>query len=138
MSNEHGIGKLIEGDEGTDTENRDAVHMAIIPVMAGELLISGDHVAIVQRSDRYEAFNDESPVGIVDPFLTDRLGARLVIGKGERFWLFLYPGSISGLRHYWWHPTFGETDDRTKWKKVDDEENDEDDDGGDGCGEGCG
>ncbi|MEZ6122938.1 MAG: hypothetical protein R3C49_07150 [Planctomycetaceae bacterium] len=79
---------------------RDAIHIAIAPVTAVELLCPGQHVGLV-RSDSYEFVGrSPEPVGIVDPFL------KSAVEPGQRFWLFLYPNSVTGLRHVWTHPAF--------------------------------
>jgi hypothetical protein len=92
-SQNHGpiLGKLIEGDE-----RRDAVHVAVAPVTAGERLSPGQHVGFV--GERVGVAG--RPIGVVDPFPTAD------VKEGERFWLFLYPGTITSLRHVWTHPAF--------------------------------
>lgn len=87
------IGKL-----HTLEQHRDAVHMAIAPAVAGERLLSGQHVSIVGG----KAVKAEDSVGIVDPFL------RVSVKEGETFWIFLYPGTITSLRHEWTHPAFAQ------------------------------
>lgn len=78
-------------------QHRDAVHMALAPLIAGERLSPGQHVGI-NESGRASAL--AASIGVVDPFL------KVSVASGERFWLFLYPGTVTGLRHEWSHPSF--------------------------------
>jgi len=88
-------GKLIEGP----VAERDAIHIACAPVVAAEVLLPGEHVGRVP-----DGFGvDGESIGIVDPFLKAR------VQKGQRFWLFLYPNTITALRHEWTHPEFSAT-----------------------------
>lgn len=97
------IGQIINSPQ-----NRDAVHMAIVPVEAGQLLVVGTHVGLLDglAVSPYGSTGAKrrslKPIGIVDPFLTDN------VPKGDKFWLFLYPGSITSLRHAWTHPEFSD------------------------------
>lgn len=77
-------------------QHRDAIHVAVAPVIAAEKLMPGEHVAV--NSDYAEA--SDKPIGIVDPFL------KVPVKKGQRFYVFLYPGTITSLRHEWIHPAF--------------------------------
>ena len=88
-----GLGKLITGDQV-----RDAVHIAVAPVTAADTLMPGQHVGL--DSDGRAGASDK-PIGCVDPYL------RTPVREGQRCWLFLYPGSITALRHEWSHPAFG-------------------------------
>ena len=74
-------------------EKRDAIHLAVEPVIAQEVLNPGEHVNARGRGEK-------PYVGIVDPFLKD------VVQPGERFWLVIYPRKIQSLRHVWSHPAF--------------------------------
>lgn len=76
---------------------RDAVHVAVAPVEAAEELQPGQHIGLI---DNKAHGNHPSPVGVVDPFLST------VVNLGERFWLFLYPNTVTSLRHVWTHPAF--------------------------------
>lgn len=86
------LGNIID-----DTQKRDAIHLAVEPIVAKSRLYPGQDVAV-----------DGSPtgklVGIVDPFLKEP------VNPGERFWLVIYPRQIKSLRHVWSHPDFPETD----------------------------
>lgn len=82
-------------------EARDAIHLAVEPVVAGETLEPGDDVYLVEN--RAYKTGAGKRLGIADPFLPRE------IQIGERFWLVVYPRQISSLRHVWEHPDFPES-----------------------------
>lgn len=86
------LGKLIKG-----VAHRDAIHIAVAPVEAAGNFAPGDHVGLM---DDGRASGDARLIGIVDPFL------RQDVKEGEKFYLFLYPNTITSLRHDWVHPAF--------------------------------
>lgn len=88
------IGNIID-----EREKRDAIHLAVEPVVAQQLLRPGDHVT---AEGRLVNPDDAAAVGIVDPFL------RTNVTKGQRFWLVVYPRQIHSLRHVWTHPAFAD------------------------------
>ncbi len=94
------LGELIT--EPGEQNQRDAVHIAVVPVMARNNLEPGSHVGVTPDGKTAGTpgglFSDA--VGIVDPFLPKR------VQSGESFWLFLYQGQVTTLRHEWTHPAF--------------------------------
>lgn len=97
MSEQLNIGKLIDA-----TQQRDAIHVAIAPVIAGERLSPGQHVGWSQEGNTELVATGFKGIGIIDPFLSD------YVPKGGRCWLFLYPNTVTSLRHEWTHPAFSE------------------------------
>jgi hypothetical protein len=79
-------------------EKRDAIHLAVEPVEAGERLLPGEHIEV--RDGVAYGTDAGEGLGIVDPFLT-----RPVL-KGQRFWFVMYPRMVHSLRHVWTHPAF--------------------------------
>jgi hypothetical protein len=75
-----------------EAQKRDAIHLAVEPIVAKEVLIPGQDVGADGTTN--------NPVGIVDPFL------KKAVQVGERFWLVIYPRQINSLRHVWTHPAF--------------------------------
>lgn len=86
------VGQIITGDY-----HRDAIHVAIFPVVAAQILSPGEHVGFI---DCDTIGRCSKTIGIVDPFLRDPVPA------GVRFYLFLYPNTVTGMRHHWSHPAF--------------------------------
>jgi hypothetical protein len=91
------FGRLVPNDF---PDERDAIHIACAAVYAAEDLNPGDHVGFVDKRQDHMGRSELAPVGVVDCFLPRP------VKKGERFWVFLYPGTIQSLRHSWSHPSF--------------------------------
>jgi uncharacterized protein (TIGR02996 family) len=78
---------------------RDAIHIAIAPVIASEKLNPGQRIGFDEPGcEKVRGRLDG--IGIVDPFLTEP------IVKGQRFYMLLMPNTITSLRHEWTHPAF--------------------------------
>ena len=85
------IGKVLDGTEG-----RDAVHVAVLPAIAGTMLRPGSHVGLDTEGKVMPGA--EPLLGIVDPYL------RRPVMPGQWCYGFLYPQTITSLRHEWTHP----------------------------------
>lgn len=70
------------GQEPSPADGRDAVHVAVVPMLALRTLQPGERLQH----------------GVVDPFLAAPVKA------GQRYWLCLRPGLVTGMRHVWQAP----------------------------------
>lgn len=89
------LGTIIDSNQ-----KRDAIHLAVIPAVAGQPLVAGQDVGL-SKGKAVDCIRDNC-VGIVDPFLENN------VNKGDWFWLVIYPRKITSLRHVWSHPAFPE------------------------------
>lgn len=88
-----------------EEEKRDAIHLAVLPVIAGSNITPGSDVKLDGEGLAVNAYEDDG-IGIADPFLKlpGRYGMDGSIQPGQRFWLVIYPRKINSLRHVWTHP----------------------------------
>lgn len=101
------LGSLI-----TKQQERDAVHIAVVPMIAGEELAAGKpfrlkvgtvDVALSGIYNTQSSQHEIQAIGVVDPFLSMN---KMWVDPGERFWGLLYPGTVTSMRHHWSHPAF--------------------------------
>lgn len=84
-----------------ETVKRDSVHIAVEPVVAKVALQPGQLIRLYKAdSNVATSANSQDYQGIVDPFLLDS------VKPGQRFLMFLKPGSMMTLRHVWDCPGF--------------------------------
>lgn len=91
------IGKLIDAGQ-----QRDAIHIAVYPVVASEKLFPGQEVCLIDGTEKVGVRSMPIPHGIIDPFLSGP------VYPDQRCWLFLFPNTVTGMRHHWEHPAFVE------------------------------
>jgi len=101
------MGGLLPDDAG----GRDAVHVAVFSAVSDNVVTPGEDVSVVgQKGADVEVSlphpDGSEPVGIVDPFIQNQR-----INPGKRFWVYLYPRTITGLSHQWKHPAFPDNTD---------------------------
>ena len=90
------------GHTPAENASRDAVHVPIAPVIAHHRLKPGTHVGLMPdgTASQSQMIAEADLIGIVDPFLLEP------VEKGQKFWLCLYPNTITSLRHVWQHKAF--------------------------------
>lgn len=90
-----------------DAAGRDAVHVAVFSARSPVKVFPGQHVGLVDGEPVEFGDMVVSPltphIGIIDPFLN------VDAAPGARFWVYLYPRTITSLAHKWGHPAFEET-----------------------------
>jgi hypothetical protein len=89
------IGRLLPS-----TAQRDAIHIAVAPVVADQPMLPGAVIGLSLEGRAIHASPTVPTVGIVDPFLTTP------VQPGDRVYCFLTPNTITSLRHEWTHPAF--------------------------------
>lgn len=97
------IGRTLEINHGME---RDAIHVAVIPVTVSQDFDPGDPVSIRDGC----AVLSDTPIGVIDPFLSD------LVFKGESCWVFLFPGKTTSIRHDWSHPLIPDSKDQVRGK----------------------
>lgn len=91
------LGTILPG--GSEV-GRDAIHVAVLPAVATMPLSPGQHVG--PMPDGSWLPSAPKKMGVVDPYLT------AFVRTGQKFWVLLYPRTVTGLRHVWSHPELPE------------------------------
>lgn len=91
---------------------RDAIHLAVLPVYAGDYLkrgqrciIKGDMAFPANKTGTDDWDEEDDATGIIDPFLSHES-----VEHGNRVWFIVLPRTITSLRHVWDHPLFPDPD----------------------------
>jgi hypothetical protein len=89
------LGKIV--DDSAYEHHRDAVHVPVILVEAGEDMAGGEHIGVLKDSSSYVVGTKAKRlIGIVDPFLKG-------VGTGQKFWMWMDPDQVTSVQHKWYH-----------------------------------
>ena len=80
---------------------RDALHIAVISLPAGEFLEPGDPVRVY--NGMVVGCDKEESIGVCDPFIG-------YVSKGGLVWVCLNPNTVTSVQHVWEHPSFTESE----------------------------
>lgn len=98
MSDRRAIATAAQDTLGQDLGNdakRDAIHIAVEPLLAMEVLKPGQRVKVSYSGEYAKAANGDDWQGIVDPWRTED------VQVDQRFWFIMRPGVVKDLRHVW-------------------------------------
>lgn len=108
MKQEPVLGQLITDDNA----ERDAFHVAVHPVIAREDMDPGEFIYVINSVggtfDAYLSDSKDRAVGIVDPLLDHR------VYIGDKFYCWIKPNTVTGMKHHWEHPAFPDVDNSQK------------------------
>lgn len=82
---------------------RDCIHVPLAPLVTAEEMVPGECFATDGKTAYPVADDDPKAVGIIDPFLRRKMKT---IPKGSTVWGWIFPGTVTGLRHQWLHSAF--------------------------------
>lgn len=88
--------KALLGNAPIELGVKDAVHVAIVSLRAGQALNPGDHITLNADREAVKA-EPKKAFGIVDPFLTE------AVPRGTAFWGVLDMDEVPSVRHHWEH-----------------------------------
>ena len=105
------IGEVLSGPG-----DKDAIHIAVVPVLLGEDFDGGvaGHPVRIVGGKAYRA--NYGAIGILDPYLTNYF-----LGEGSWVYMFLNPGSITDLRHEWTLAAFDDNKDPNPIPRLNEE-----------------
>lgn len=111
------LGKKLTADPVTGEPHRDAIHIAILPAVVGDDRCYPGHPVKLAYGTTDQVlcaeYNEKEAIGIIDPFLmrlryTDMSWDERNVKRGDLVWVFLFPGTVQGMRHHWYHPAIDE------------------------------
>lgn len=77
---------------------KDAIHIAVVSLRAGQLLKPGQNIELNEDGEAIRSRNKKDSFGVVDPFLKNN------VMRGESFWGLLSMHEVPNVRHTWDHP----------------------------------
>lgn len=109
------LGNILQPDSDI---GRDAIHLAVEPVIAGERMYRNSRIGfgsdyrVYCESSEHPNGRDVKIIGVVDPFLgmEDSDDYEHTVEPGDRVLMVMFPRTITSLRHVWAHPDVPEVE----------------------------